>query len=77
MEQISIEDARRTLGEIVDQARLAGRPTVITRQGRPAAVVVSLEWHRQASDAIRRQVRGDLGEIAAAGTTSPQEGGRT
>lgn len=47
MEQVSIEEARRTLGEIVDRARLAGQATVITRQGKPAAVVVSLERYEQ------------------------------
>lgn len=46
MEQKSIEEARRTLGEIVDLARLAGQPTEITRQGKPAAVVVPVDWYR-------------------------------
>ena len=40
MEEIGLEEARRTLGEIVDRARLAEQPTLITRQGKPAAVVV-------------------------------------
>jgi prevent-host-death family protein len=40
MEEISIEEARRTLGDIVDRARLAGQSTVITRHGKPAAMVV-------------------------------------
>lgn len=46
MEEIGIEDARRQLGEVVDRARLAGRHTVITRQGKPAAVVVGYDWLR-------------------------------
>jgi prevent-host-death family protein len=49
MEEASIEAARRTLGEIVDKARLASQPTLITRQGRPAAVVVPVAWAEYAS----------------------------
>ena len=48
MEQVSIEEARRTLGEIVDRARIADQATLITRQGKPAAVVVNLDWYQQA-----------------------------
>jgi prevent-host-death family protein len=48
MEQVSIEAARRTLGEIIDRARLADQPTLITRQGKPAAVVISVERYEQA-----------------------------
>ena len=50
MEQVSIEEARRTLGEIVDRARLADQATLITRQGKPAAVVVSLARYEQAGE---------------------------
>lgn len=48
MEQVSIEEARRTLGEIVDRARLADQATLITRQGKPAAVVINVDWYEQA-----------------------------
>ena len=47
MDEISIEKARPSLGEIVDRARLAGTPTMITRQGKPAAVIVSAEWYER------------------------------
>lgn len=46
MEEISIEDARRQLGEIVDRARLGGEHAIITRQGKPAAAVVGYDWLR-------------------------------
>lgn len=49
---MSIEAARAKLGEIVDRARLAGQPTQITRQGKPAAVVVSAGWYAEALGAI-------------------------
>jgi prevent-host-death family protein len=47
MDQVSIEGARRTLGDVVDKARLMDEPTVITRQGKPAAVVVSVDWYER------------------------------
>lgn len=43
MDVTGLEEARRTLGEIVDRARLADQPTLITRQGKPAAVVIGAE----------------------------------
>jgi prevent-host-death family protein len=45
MDDMSIEAARRALGEIVDRARLMDEPTVITRQGKRAAIVVSTDWY--------------------------------
>lgn len=45
MDEIGIEKARNQLGEIIDRARLAEKPTRITRQGKPAAVVVSARWY--------------------------------
>jgi prevent-host-death family protein len=62
MEAVSIETARRTLGEIVDKARLAGQPTLVTRQGKRAAVVVSADWYERAKAAIE----GEDGEELAA-----------
>jgi prevent-host-death family protein len=52
MEEIGIEQARLTLGEIVDRARLTNQPTRITRHGKPAVVVVGLQWFEQASDVV-------------------------
>lgn len=52
MDEMSIEAARPKLGEIIDRARLAGEPTRITRVGKPAAVVVSVEWYEQAKALI-------------------------
>jgi prevent-host-death family protein len=44
MEEVSIEEARRKLGHIVDRAQLAEEHAIITRHGRPAAAVVGYEW---------------------------------
>jgi prevent-host-death family protein len=54
MDEVSIEEARRTLGDIIDRARVASEPTRITRHGKPAAVVVPVEWYENAKE--------DLGE---------------
>lgn len=44
MDEIGIEKARASLGEIVERARLLDEPTLITRHGMPAAYVVSTKW---------------------------------
>jgi prevent-host-death family protein len=52
MRTVSIEEARAGLGDLVDRARLAGEPTLITRYGRPAAVVVGAEWYQEAEETL-------------------------
>jgi prevent-host-death family protein len=47
-DEMSIEAARPKLGEIVDLARFNNIHTTITRQGKPAAVVVSVEFYEHA-----------------------------
>jgi len=54
MDEISIEEARPKLGDIVDRARLAGHAVTITRYGKPAAVVVSADWFERALGYIGR-----------------------
>jgi prevent-host-death family protein len=56
MDEISIEAARPKIGEIVDRAHWLGLPTRITRQGKPAAVVVSAAWYEAAKDWAARAV---------------------
>lgn len=46
MQEIQLRDAEATLSAVVDQAR-QGEPSIITRHGRPEAVIVSFEeWQR-------------------------------
>jgi prevent-host-death family protein len=45
VEEIALEKARKLIGEIADRARVGGEHTLITRQGKPAAVVVPADWH--------------------------------
>jgi prevent-host-death family protein len=48
MRTVSIEEGRRNLGELVDLARLAEEPTMVTRYNKPAAVIVSADWYQAA-----------------------------
>ena len=46
MQKIQLRDAKATLSAVVDQAQ-QGEPSIITRHGRPEAVVISFEeWQR-------------------------------
>ncbi len=46
MKEVQLKDAKANLSAVVDQA-LAGKPSVITRHGKPQAVIVSFaEWGR-------------------------------
>ena len=62
METVGIEKARASLGEIVDRARFTGQPTMITRQGKPAAVVVGAAWYETWVTRTTGRERGDYGE---------------
>jgi prevent-host-death family protein len=46
MHEIQLREAKATLSAVIDQAR-QGEPSIITRHGRPEAVVLSFEeWQR-------------------------------
>ena len=46
MHEIQLRDAKATLSAVIDQAR-NGEPSIITRHGKPAAVLLSFEeWER-------------------------------
>lgn len=46
MQEIQLREAKATLSSVIDQAR-RGQPSIITRHGRPEAVVLSFEeWQR-------------------------------
>jgi prevent-host-death family protein len=52
MDSVNIEEARRTLGDLVDHARIAGTPTLIMRYRTPAAVIVSKDWYDRAAECL-------------------------
>ena len=46
MQEIQLREAKARLSAVIDQAR-QGQPSIITRHGRPEAVVLSFEeWER-------------------------------
>ena len=46
MQEIQLREAKATLSSVIDQAQ-QGQPSIITRRGRPEAVVLSFEeWQR-------------------------------
>lgn len=46
VQEIQLRDAKATLSAVIDQAR-QGEPSIITRHGRPEAVILSFEeWQR-------------------------------
>ena len=46
MQEIQLRDAKATLSAVIDRAR-RGKPSLITRHGRPEAVLLSFEaWQR-------------------------------
>lgn len=46
MREVQLREAKATLSAVVDHAR-AGEPSIITRHGRPEAVVIGFaEWQR-------------------------------
>jgi antitoxin Phd len=48
MREIQLRDAKATLSSVVDKA-VRGEPAVITRHGKPTAVIISFqEWQRLA-----------------------------
>lgn len=73
MRTVSVEEARAGLGDLIDRARLAGEPTLITRYGRPAAVVVSEDWHRLAEECL--MASGGAGAPGARAAEEVRNGG--
>jgi prevent-host-death family protein len=57
MDEMGIEEARLKLGDIVDRARLAEEATMITRHGKPAAVVVPVGWWLARDGLVRDLMR--------------------
>lgn len=55
MESVNIEEARKTLGDLVDRARIAGTPTLIMRYNKPAAVLVSADWYGEVTGESARE----------------------
>lgn len=57
MEQMSIEQARRKLGELVTRAAADGTSTVLTKNGIPAAMIVPLNAAGHRTDEDKEEAR--------------------
>lgn len=59
MKSASIENARKILGDLVDRARIADEPVLITRYNKPAAVLVGADWYaRMTGEPVRPEEPG-------------------
>jgi prevent-host-death family protein len=56
---VTIEDARKKLGDLVDGARLRGDQYIISKKGKPAAALVPIEIvqrHEESKKALLRLI---------------------
>lgn len=52
VEHMTVEEARKVLGKRVDRARDEGLHTAVAKHGRTIAVVVPIDWYREAREAV-------------------------
>lgn len=56
---VTVEDARKKLGDLVDGARLRGDQYIISKKGKPAAAIVPIEIvekHEESKKALLRLI---------------------
>jgi prevent-host-death family protein len=49
---MGVDDTRKVFSQRIDAAVAHEEQTVITRHGKPVAVIVSMDWLRRAAEAI-------------------------
>jgi len=54
---VTIEDARKKLGDLVDSARLRGDQYIISKKGKPAAAIVPIEVVQRHEESKRSLLR--------------------
>ena len=54
---VTIEDARKKLGDLVDSARLRGDQYIISKKGKPAAAIVPIEVAQRHEESKRALLR--------------------
>jgi prevent-host-death family protein len=52
MDTVSMSEARASLPDFAAKAKLTGEPTMLTRSGKPIAVLVPVEWYERATAAL-------------------------
>lgn len=73
---VTIEEARKKLGDLVDGARLKGDQYIISKKGKPAAAIVPIEVvqkHEEAKAALLRLIE-DVHERTRGKKTEEIEG---
>lgn len=56
---VTVEDARKKLGDLVDGARLRGDQYIISKKGKPAAAIVPIEIvekHEESKNALLKLI---------------------
>jgi antitoxin Phd len=79
MRHIQLRDAKAGLSQVVDEA-MRGEPSLITRHGKPQAVVLSFrEWQKLSSvpsfGRLLMAAPGALGEFVARDSSPPRDAG--
>jgi len=54
---VTIEDARKKLGDLVDSARLRGDQYIISKKGKPSAAIVPIEVVQRHEESKRALLR--------------------
>lgn len=54
---VTIEDARKKLGDLVDGARIRGDQYIISKKGKPAAAIVPIEVVQKYAESKRALLR--------------------
>lgn len=73
---VGVEDARGSLGRLVDEVAAGGGDTVaLTKHGKALAVLVSRQEYLQMKLAVTRQARAELGTALAQARRAVSEAG--
>lgn len=62
MDRIGIREARPVLGDLVKQARIAGKATTLTEHGKDAARITPLADPRDTNTVVRRFIKAGVGD---------------
>ncbi|WP_220270004.1 type II toxin-antitoxin system prevent-host-death family antitoxin [Marinitenerispora sediminis] len=64
MSEVTLQDARTHLGQLVSRVAHAGEPVTITRYGRPEGVLISPDAYQELQELRREKDRRDLARLA-------------
>jgi prevent-host-death family protein len=73
--QIGVEDARGSLGRIVDEVGAGGEPVVLSKRGRATAVLMGASEYGRLKQIANERARGELADRLAAIRASIRKAG--